>query len=153
MNREKNLAELSINKKYLSENVVLRIRCDAATNADEVFIDNIEIQICDKIDEVTTSFENLIVEEDFDIETTEDILTVYPNPTVDYIFLKNTNSAYPEFDVYIFTLDGTQVFHSQFSVDDEVKIDVTALHGSTQYLVRVVSAQSITPVNSTFFKV
>lgn len=152
-NSKLNMGEALIGQEYLSSEVILRLRCDASSNADAIYIDNIDIQVCG-MDDLTTSFQSIIeTTPEREVEIEDDLLTVYPNPTVDYISIKNINTPVPNFDVYIFTLDGTQVFYSQFSVDDELRIDVTSLHGATQYLVRVETAQSVKPITATFFKV
>jgi len=172
-NSERHLVDFVVDKKFLSSHVILRFRCDASSNADIVYLDNIDIQKCkNERSDVTNSFvshssvmNNSVMNSSVlnssvtqspefdDIETLQDVLTVYPNPSVDFISIKNIQTPVTVSDVYIFTLDGTQVYHSQFSVDDELRIDVSALQGATQYLVRVVTPQSKSPVTATFFKV
>lgn len=151
-NSERNFGQVTIAKSHLTDKVVLRFRCDASSNADVVYLDNIQIMTCGTRSPIdgTASIELTQVA---NFEERLQTIQLFPNPTVDYIQIKQDISPVDDFDVFIYTLDGTQVLHTQLSVDDEVKIDVTALPRGTQYVVRVVTSATLTPVTATFFKV
>ena len=153
MNRKVISEKIIVPKAYLTDQTIFRIRAIGSSNSDAVYVDDIQISACGEY----TAPQNGVASVELSVEqlplVPEATMTVYPNPAVDYIHLNTQNISVSDYDVHIYTLAGAQVYHSQFSVDDEVRIDVSAFNGGTQYILSVVTPQSPSPLfSTTFFK-
>jgi len=153
----RNTRSTIIDASYLSEHTILRLRADASSNRDRFFIDEFSIAGC------KTYFDNSLSAEIENIETGNSaraeessvelsFLKIYPNPASDYIMIDRSLITYNTFSVFIHSMDGRHVFTSQFSVDDEVMIDITGLSSAQQYIVTVVSAEAKSPLSKSFVK-
>ncbi len=150
-----NYENIIIPNPYLTDQTIFRFRAVASSDGDAVYLDDIKISACgDSLPENgVASIEHSDDHADDHSIVPTATMTLYPNPTIDYINLNTQNISVSDYDVHIYTLAGAQVYHSQFSVDDEVRIDVSAFNGGTQYILSVVTPQSPSPLfSTTFFK-
>ncbi len=140
--------------QFLADSNVFRLRCNASNSSDRIYLDDIAIEVCGSSDVENygvASMSNDIAE----VSTTDHVdfieINAFPNPTIDNITLDHPIFLEQNTEVFIFSSNGALVDNIQFSVEDEVRLDVSALQGSSTYFVKVVASQSASYTTS-FFK-
>ena len=158
-NAQRQSATVIIDNHKLTDQTVLRIRCDASTNSDLVYIDDINISACGGTSLIYDSTASMSQSQTLDdIDHDADILTmeatIYPNPASDFIKvdIKENTFDYTVMRADIYDVAGRLILQSQFSVDQEVMIDITTLDSGSQYVLSVVPADGGQSITSTFFK-
>ncbi len=140
-----------ISKQLLTNRTVFRFRSIAGHASTGVHIDNILQEGCRELPQIV---DGLASAESNQVQTlpTEDVeIVAFPNPTVDQITLDHPIFSSQETKILIYTQMGSPIYRSQFSVVDEVKIDVSAF-ASGMYHVQVVPSQSTSSFSTSFFK-
>ncbi len=153
-NLKTHTGNVHIPSEYYADSNVFRFRCKANSKSDGVHIDDIVIEVCGASDRENYGVAS-IDQDVSDFASTEIIdlveIHAYPNPTIDNITLDHPIFSEQNTEVFIFSSAGTLVENIQFSVEDEVRLDVSRLQGSATYYVRVVASQS-TSYTTSFFK-
>jgi len=147
-------AFVSVDKNLLSSATVLRLRVDASSNSDQVFIDDIVISGCTGGAQNGGSI-STFVENNKSTTFSVEAMTLFPNPTVDYIFLNLDETSVSNGDaaqIQIVNNAGQVVLSNKILVGDEdVMLDVTPLSSESMYHV-VVSVPSGASFTSSFVK-
>ena len=119
-----------------TNNSVLRIRCDASGNNDQIYIDDVTINSCanGQTAKKQTAKTTATIEIDNNILIESKTIKVYPNPASYELFIKaegvNSNS-----DVKLYTIIGQLVRHINM-ISNELKIDLNGLSEGL-YLVKI----------------
>lgn len=111
-----------------SEKTVIRLRCDASANGDEVYIDDIVIEACGA------------PIPDPKLETPEPHLTVFPNPATQYIHIElhqSALSAEQQIDLTIYTSDGKQVYQNRLTPANLSHINIEHLSANQLYILHL----------------
>ncbi len=130
------VATIYLNSSYYNfpTNAKFRIQCDASSNADQVYIDQVTI---------TASNVNTFLSQE-PINTLEELggpnrgkgsapinINVYPNPTSDFLTLNGSTSIN---DIQIFGIDGALILQSE-NIDDFGRINVSQLSPGTYFIM------------------
>jgi len=144
---------VNIPNQLLSDRTVFRFRSNANSSSDGVNLDDIVIEVCGETDENYGIASIDAVSDDVTLTDNNELVEIntFPNPTVDNITLDHPIFSEQNTEVFIFTSGGALVSNTQFSVEDEVRLDVSQLQGSATYFVKVVAPQSASYTTS-FFK-
>ncbi len=122
---------------FLSSNTKLRFRCDASSNWDRVYIDNVVIRGCPssalKEDEVVHNVSKILP------DVALNSFLVYPNPVKDILNLKFSNDLFvtEKTEVSIFSLNGYKVYTDKMNFTKNSQIDVKALKNNQVYLIQL----------------
>lgn len=130
--------ELTVNvfSKMLSANSVFRIRCDASSNNDEVYIDDVIIETStdEKLSEPIA--ENPIDKVNI---TTISALTLYPKPVINDLNLELRDGNSRMVKATILSHFGKEVKSYKLKNTTNSKLSVSSLPGGQTYLVMVTS--------------
>ncbi len=157
-NKERQTAVVNLNQNQLSAQTVIRLRCDASANSDLVYIDDLKIATCGSQSFSYETTASVAQDEVGESVAPEDLFimeaSVYPNPASDYIMIdiKHTHTFNTAMRADIYDAAGRLILQSQFSVDDEVMIDITTLEDGGQYILSVAPSGGGEAVVSSFFK-
>ena len=140
-----------IPKDFLGPQNIFRFRCMARLNSGGIHLDEISIEECRGQASQISGLSNLKLEPEQNVQSESLEMIAFPNPTIDQITLDHQIFSTQETEVLIYTQMGKTIYHCQFSVVDEVKIDVSAFHDG-MYYVKVVPTQSTSSFSTSFFK-
>jgi len=148
-----NNAYVSINNSVLTNQSIFRIRCDASSNSDAVFIDDIQIEICQTgggipLQAVTTR--------DNDEKTPElenQSITVFPNPAIDFALIEVCESdsslcdSVREAKIDIYSITGTRVLSITKEIKSQIELDLRLLEGDQLYFIQLIlDGQKANPI-------
>lgn len=152
-NNSTNNGLVYIPNQFLADSNVFRFRCNANSTSNSVNLDDIAIEVCGASDRENYGIASIDVNsEDISTERIEMIeINAFPNPTIDNITLDHPIFSEQPTEVFVFSSTGALVSNIQFSVEDEVRLDVSRLQGSSTYFVKVVASSS-TSFTTSFFK-
>jgi hypothetical protein len=121
----------------LTDDVKFRIQCDASSNADQVYIDavvvtgipaNSSLESTEGIIAIQTDieadygFESDLNEEEMKVQEVE--LSLYPNPTVDFINIKTNAISFGEYQ--IINANGTRVMNGYLGTQNSLDVSQLA---------------------------
>lgn len=116
-----------------SSQSLIRLRCNASSTADKVFVDNLAILDCS-----ASEGRNYIVDS---FETNEVDVNIYPNPTTDYVTIETQfeNNLSSSYQVELLNVAG-QLLHSQkMSAHSKfIKLDMTPFDSQQMYFLRTI---------------
>ena len=137
---------LSIPEMDLSENTVLRIRCDASGNGDQIYIDDVFVEGCgaSAAPRITADDDNALR---LDNESAAELMSIndlklYPNPASDYLninlasMLQNSTAASAQISIY--SLDGRQVYTQEMPTTEIMQLNIQDIPANQSYVVRIV---------------
>lgn len=145
---------VSVEKNLLSSATVLRLRADASSNSDQVFIDDVVISGCTGNVEDGGSISSFVANKNTNTFSV-DAVTLYPNPTVDYIFLQVDEVSVSNSDtvqIKIVNNAGQLVLTNKILVGEEdIVVDVSSLAPENMYHI-VLSVPTGASFTSSFIK-
>lgn len=161
-------AIVTIEKEFLSSQTVLRFRCNASSNQDYVYIDDVQIEACypgiSQIGKISTNenhaqnleFEKIqsIIDTNHENETQEASFVLYPNPVKDRINIKidrYNKLSQNDGAVTIFNTSGQLVFSREINIEDHLSFDLSNLHSNKLYIIHLKNEEGKI-YTSTFFK-
>ncbi|WP_198513514.1 PQQ-dependent sugar dehydrogenase [Confluentibacter lentus] len=133
LNTRYNQSVIILNSSFsFSSNTVFRLRCDASSNSDNVYIDDVVITSCSSSQAAKNQTDKIAITTP-EINNNETI-KIYPNPASYELFIKREefNSNY---DVKMFTVTGLLVRNLDMN-SETLRIDLNGL-AEGLYLVRI----------------
>ena len=127
---------LVVPENLLSATTVIRIRCDASSNGDRVYIDDILIEACGQSINLQEDNEN----EEIAIRNAQSLrqegISLYPNPAIDVLNLKLHENGDQIKGGQIFSMDG-QLIKKIEKTGQHLTIDLSTLDNERTYLIMV----------------
>jgi len=134
---------LNITGITFSTNTVIRFRCDASGNADQIYIDDVLIEGC-----TGSATANLIVNDTNNntvayeqaLEDTP-VMKVFPNPADRYLKMDLSDiingDTNQQATVIIYSLEGKPVYSEEMTAAQVIEVDIRDLLSNRPYFVRV----------------
>ncbi len=128
--------EVIIDGITLTGNSMLRLRCDASANGDQIYIDDVKVEGCgvaegnsgSRIDNSQVPF--------------VDNIKLYPNPADHYVRINfndllSLNSDIQNINIALYSMQGKEVFATTIDPTSLYDIDIAHLVGSQTYFIRI----------------
>ena len=112
---------------------IIRLRCNASSTADKIFIDDLAILDCS-----ASEGRNFIVDS---YETNEVEINIYPNPTTDYVTIKTQfeNNLNASYQVELINVAGQLLYTQKMSAQTQViRLDMTPFESQQMYFLRTI---------------
>ena len=134
-NREAKSEVVEISGFNLNNSTVIRFRCDASTNTDAIYLDDIMIEGC------TSS---LIEESDIDLRSREDLsersLKLYPNPVSNKLFLETEGMQGEPVSISVYTNFGKLVRQERVTkMESNYTMNTDDLDGGNSFLLQLIT--------------
>ena len=134
----------------LSANTVLRFRCDATANQDEIYLDDIEISTCatDDIVELpqeklnTRASENISISNNFDDDDSDSEVILYPNPASTILNLKLDSDISLIESVEFFDLKGAKIKALTNVNENLLELDLNDIEVPGIYLIKILTTSN-----------
>jgi len=111
----------------LTSNTRIRFRCDASTNGDRIYIDDIVIQNCENPPRATSTNFN------------KQLISLYPNPASDKINIDISKAidsgSKDKIEINIYTVEGKIVYNNKLPIHKVINLNINHLQNNLQYLV------------------
>ncbi len=146
INKVRQNVTVNIPGNLLSTTTVLRIRCDATTNRDRVYIDDVHIEVCGQTlaSDGENAMKSNLPATGYITNTSgsntsilnNSSFAVFPNPAVDYLILSFKDfSGRTMSKVDILTNHGTQMASYELNGQTHARIDISTLEYGQSYLI------------------
>ncbi len=112
-----------------NETVVLRIRCDASSNEDQVYIDDVKMEVCGP----ENTLEEITIETEQEKNTKSLDANVYPNPVkIGHRMNIHFNKVIEKLNVSLLSISGQQIINTQFEESQyfDISMDHTLKEGN-----------------------
>lgn len=138
------VAEVTIEGHEFTDETRLRFRCDASTNSDRIFLDDILIQLCGNTSNVVSVFESHTSSskshlDRYAIKQPEKLIkSIYPNPVIrGHTILLNTHPTDLNKEVHIYDLNG-KLYYQYDAPGDLTDITIPTIgYQSNIYIISI----------------
>ena len=131
---------VTVPETMLSSETVLRIRCDASSNADRVYIDDLLIETCGQSTLLSEKPTNKLAPRESTLILEEGLL-LYPNPAVDRLNIVLNEGSDIIITSQILSMDGKVVRQIDPDINNKLTIDISTLDPGRSYLLLLVTVQ------------
>ncbi len=144
-----NLASVKFSAPFTNE-TRLRIRCDASSNNDELYIDNVKISKCkssyideDEPDNVKTASKK-VSEKMGEIRLFDYQFKVSPNPAVDFIDVTFEQNISQKVKIHLYSMNGALVVSTSMNlnIDTQTSLNTSSLSGGV-YLLKIIGERGV----------
>jgi len=122
---------------------ILRFRSDASSNADNIFLDDIVVELCNSGGGVSfTKDEGTLIKEfeiDHDDLKLDSSFEHYPSIVDDILFVKHSTDLFLDRDIrmQVYSIHGALMIDKRMSQDEVMTINTSRLPSGQQYILRI----------------
>ncbi len=142
---------VTVPENMLSTLTVLRIRCDASSNADRVYVDDILIEACGQSITLQENDESEAISLRTAGAQPKGDLSLFPNPVIDVLYLELNETTDVITGGKILTMDG-QLIRNLDQKGQNMRIDISALDAGKTYML-LIEAQNGNRYMERFIKI
>jgi len=164
INQEWNFTSVSVPGDMLSSTTVLRIRSELSSAAENLFLDDIEIEICfDEVDDnddgvaltsnndpsqtvaIDNSAKRQFAIDQASVDSVEKVeatqastYTLFPNPASDYINIQLPSDSDEKVSIILYSSSGQQIYKGQMQPNQsQIRLDVQQLGSDQLYFIQI----------------
>jgi len=145
VNNTRYFESVTISGIEFSANTVIRFRCDASANSDQIYLDDILIEGCYTLEEANESQAVELRDGDERLIDLSEI-NLYPNPAKEKLFL-DTKGMFEDGEklfLTIFGMDGKVMKNKEVRAQNVIEVDLRELRKSQQYFLKLTTFEGET---------